>query len=233
MATPAPRLKSHWTDASGGLGYHWRAWRLRHRFWAPFLLQVGDWLDAWHPPTRELVLIGPSAGYALTERFLSRFSKITVLEPDRLARALLRRRFRGVPLQFAWLDVFSLPDGPAALARQWPDAAILFCNVIGQRLDTDTAPPWRLAQQDALAQHHWTSWHDVFSAPQAPRRLPASPIDASTDSSAVARQLWAGIGCEVVDHGTLGWRREADYALWHLDTTQWQLIEWVCHPGAA
>ena len=66
-------------------------------------------------------------------------------------------------------------------------------------------------------------------APQAPRRLPESPIIASTDSAAVARQLWGGIGCEVVDHGTLGWRPEADYALWHLDTDQWQLIEWVRH----
>lgn len=229
MSGQGPQLKSHWTDASGGLGYHWRAWRLGDRLWAPFLLQVGAWLDAWQPPSRELVLVGPSAGYALTSRFLARFSSITVLEPDRLARALLRRRFPDVPLRFAWLDVFSLPDGPAALAEQWPNAAVLFCNVIGQRLDADTAPPWRLAQHTALARHHWASWHDVFSAPQAPRCLPEAPTGPDTDSAEVARQLWAGIGCEVIDHGTLGWLTDADFALWHLAQTQWQLIEWVRH----
>ena len=227
MPPAAPPLASHWLDASGGLGYHWRALRYRQRLWAPFIRQVGAWLADWQPPCRDLVLVGPSAGYALSAAFLDRFARITALEPDRLARALLRRRFAHAPIRFGTIDAFALPDGPAALAAHWPDAAILFCNVIGQRLDADTAPPWRQAQQAALAGHHWASWHDVFSAPQPPRHLP--PGAHAADSAALARRLWAGIGCEVVDHGTLGWQAEPAYALWHLAPAQWQLIEWVSH----
>ena len=232
MSADTPRLSPHWLDASGGLGYHWRALRYRQRLWQPFAAQVGRWLDAWRPPTRELVLVGPSAGYALDAAFLARFARIVVLEPDRLARALLRRRFPDAALLAADVDAFALPHGPAALARAWPEAAILFCNVIGQRLDADTAPPWHAAQRAALDGHHWASWHDVFSAPQPPRQLP-DPA-GHPDSSAAARALWAGMACEVVDHGTLGWGPAAQYALWHLAPGQWQVIEWVRHaPGGA
>ncbi|MBT0959714.1 hypothetical protein [Denitromonas iodatirespirans] len=227
MPADAPRLSSHWLDASGGLGYHWRALRYRQRLWLPFARQVGRWLEAWHPPTTDLVLVGPSAGYALDTAFLDRFARITVLEPDRLARMLLRRRFPAASLRMADIDIFALPDGPAALAHARPDAAILFCNVIGQRLDADTAPPWRQVQQAALSGHHWASWHDVFSAPRPPHRLPEPT--GHPDGAAVARRLWAGMACEVVDHGTLGWGPAADYALWQLTPRQWQVIEWVRH----
>jgi hypothetical protein len=76
---------------SGGLVYHWRAWRWRRTPWAPFHDQVRRWLTDWRPEAGQLVLVGPSGGYALSSQFLERFRKITVLEPDDLARRKIGR----------------------------------------------------------------------------------------------------------------------------------------------
>ena len=114
LNAPPTRLQDRWNDASGGLGYHWRAWRYRQHRWAPFHEAVAGWLEAWTPPARTLVLVGPSGGYALNARFLSRFEQHVVLEPDPLARLLLRRRFPGFAWRFERADVF---HDPAALNR--------------------------------------------------------------------------------------------------------------------
>ncbi|MGL4407279.1 MAG: hypothetical protein ACRCTU_02685, partial [Zoogloea sp.] len=66
-----PRLPRLWLSTSGGLVYHLRAWRAR-RQWAAFHAQVAAWLAAWMPERHRLVLVGPSAGYALPLGFLAR-----------------------------------------------------------------------------------------------------------------------------------------------------------------
>lgn len=224
-------LRNRWNDPSGGLGYHWRAWRYRTRLWQPFHARVAQWLAAWQPPGRRLALVGPSAGYALPATFLARFDACLILEPDPLARWLLKRRIGATRGTFERIDVFGDPDGLNALVERAGDAAILFCNVIGQALDADSAPAWRARQQAALARHHWASWHDCFSSTIAPVRLPEA-ADSAQSSEAVARRLWAGQRCAVVDHATFGWLPETDHALWHLAPHQWHVMGWCVHRPA-
>lgn len=50
-------------DPAGGLGYHWRAMRYRHRLWAPFISRVAGWLHAWQAPTTHLVIVGSSSDH--------------------------------------------------------------------------------------------------------------------------------------------------------------------------
>lgn len=224
-----PVLRDRWSDASGGLGYHWRAWRYRLRLWQPFIAQIGEWQRDWRPPCDTLVLVGPSAGYALDARLLQSFARCVMLEPDPLARRLLRRRFRALDWHRDDIDVFA-DGGLATLRRRHPTAAILFCNVIGQALDAAETARWRDIQCAALHAHHWASWHDVFSSSAAPTRLPSTD-DATTavDAAVVAARAWARQGCEVVDHGTFGWLPGARHALWHLAPDQWHVIGWVTH----
>lgn len=224
-----PVLHDRWLDTSGGLGYHWRAWRYRQRLWWPFVAQMGDWLRDWRPPCETLVLIGPSAGYALNAGFLHTFERCVMLEPDPLARRLLRRRFPAIEWHCSDIDVFA-DDGLAALQQRFPAAAVLFCNVIGQALDADDAARWRDAQCAALKTHDWASWHDVFSSSTAPTRLPApDDTEACADAAEVAARVWAGQGCRVADHGTFRWLPGERYALWHLAPDQWHVIGWVTH----
>ena len=225
-----PVLRNRWLDASGGLGYHMRAWRYRKRLWAPFIEQVGAWLREWRPPSDTLVLVGPSAGYALDTEFLQRFSRCVMLEPDPLARWLLRRRFASLDWQHAAFDVFA-DGGLDALQRHFPSAAIVFCNVIGQAMDAHETARWRPTQCAALRGHHWASWHDVFSSAAPPTRLPTEHDAALAPdaASAVAARAWRGQGCAVVDHGTFGWLPGARHALWHLAPAQWHVTGWVTH----
>lgn len=226
-----PRLQDRWNDASGGLGYHWRAWRYRQHRWAPFHQAVAAWLDDWAPPVRTLVLVGPSGGYALNARFLARFEHHVVLEPDPLARMLLRRRFPECGWRFERDDVFHDPAALTRLAAAHPDAAFLFCNVVGQVLTADELHAWLRTHAAWLDAHPWASWHDVFSSSVAPHRLPDAteaslPADASAD---VARALWSGVRCRIEDHGSFGWHPPARFALWSITPSQWHVIGWVSH----
>lgn len=225
-----PRLRDHLTDPSGGLGYHWLAWR-RRAVWQPFHARLRTWLEGWRPDADTLVLVGPSGGYALDTAFLSRWRAITVLEPDPLARFLLRRRFAQRPVRFARLDALALPDGPAALAAQFPDAALLFCNVLGQIGGADEVVRRGAALRRALAAHAWASWHDVLSSRVRPSgTLPEAAASADT----LARALWRGQAVEVVDHGAFGLvGTPGRFAIWALATDAWQVVEWATHaPGA-
>ncbi|QID16916.1 hypothetical protein G3580_04240 [Nitrogeniibacter mangrovi] len=228
---PAGALRDRWHDASGGLAYHWRAWRHGRRHWRAFHARVAEWLDGWRPGTGTLVLIGPSAGYALNAHFLHRFATHIALEPDPLARALLRYRFRGIRWHFEREDVFADPTALDRLAARHPDAAFLFCNVVGQVFDAEGLASWQARHAAWFDAHAWASWHDVFSSDRAPHALPSAEERAlpASQSAAVARRLWAGQRCRVEDHGSFGWRPGATHALWPLTPRQWHVIGWVSH----
>jgi hypothetical protein len=224
---------SYLLHPSGSLSYHLRAWRWRRTWWAPFHAEVRRWLSDWRPLSRRLVLIGPSGGYALSRQFLARFQHIDVLEPDPLARWLLRRRFpeRG----FAWResDFLPRPDGFEQLAATYPDAAFLFCNLLGQELQGETAAfdraSWLAALQPALAGREWASWHDLVSTARAPDQPPPSWLDHALPLDDLVSRCWQGGSVEIIDHATAGLCPEEPrrYCLWYLAPRRYHLIEWL------
>lgn len=227
-AESAPRLHDRLADASGGLRFHLRAWRHARR-WAPFHAAVADWLNAWQPPREHLVLVGPSAGYDLPAGWLDGFASVTALEPDPLARGLLRRRPDATRLRFDSLDCLATADGLARLAGRFPDAAVLFCNVLGQ-VAAPAGRRWSALLAQHLATTPWASLHDVVSTACTPRpdAAPAA-FPAATPLETVLAAFWPGGELPLVDHATfgLGGSMPHRYALWPLRPGRWHLVEWA------
>ncbi|MCB1906170.1 MAG: hypothetical protein KDH15_02275 [Rhodocyclaceae bacterium] len=216
--------------------YHLRAMCHRDRRWRPFRDTLANWFDAWRPPCRRLVLVGPSAGHTLPLAEMAGFTEIVALEPDPIARRWLAWRARSLPLRFDGRDVLGGWDPLRGLTSGFPDAAVLFCNVLGQ-VAPAAGGRWHERLADALRGQHWASYHDVVSTEARPLRG-ASPVvsDASRLEDVLAR-FWAGGELALVDHDTFrlaGPSQPAGYALWPLAAGRWHLIEWVVHrpPGS-
>ncbi len=229
-----PRLPRLWLSSSGGLVYHLRAWRAQ-RQWAAFHAQIAAWLADWQPARRQLVLIGPSAGYALPVGFLARFETVLALEPDPWARRMLRRRPDGAHLRFSDANVLATPEGLARLAASIPDAAVLFCNVLGQ-LDAPGGD-WAGLLARHLAAQPWASYHDAISTRLPPTRIHSLATGSGRPMEKVLAHFWDQHLIEVVDHAT--WQlagpqgEDYAYALWPPRPGHWHLVEWCSHrpPG--
>lgn len=141
--------------AMGGIGYHWRAARYRNDLWGEYRVQIAQWLAQWKQIHRDILLIGPSAGYSLPKEFLSRYEKIWVCEVDVFARILFRQRFSVInrPVEF-------VKDLPSFFKIPRP-VDVLFCNILGQLAVTAKSARHLLNQLPANS--HFASYHDLFS----------------------------------------------------------------------
>lgn len=229
MPASCPTLRDQLLDPSGGLVYHLRAARHRHGLWAPFHAEVARWLGDWQTGRRTLVIVGPNAGYALPAGFLSRFERVVALEPDPLARRLLARRPDAERLRFDTLDCLTTPDGLARLAKRYPEAAILFSNVLGQI--QAPADNWAALLARHLAGHAWASYHDVISTGARPGRIEGCTVTAPESLDGTLAHFWEDKEISVVDHETLhmGGSETLRYALWQITRKRWHLVEWSTH----
>lgn len=221
---------------SGGVFYHLRAWRWRYTRWLSFCGEVTRWLDAWRPQATHLVLVGPSAGYALNARFLARFQRITVLEPDALARYLLRKRFPDFAFEFdkfADSTRLALPEGGQRLAERYPDAAFLFCNLLGQKLTGQPAQhhrqTWLAALQTAVQAREWASWHDLASTARRPDRFGQLSLPKAEPLDDLLARFWKGGVLEIHDHECSGMLANSSrhYVIWQLAPGRYHLVEWL------
>ena len=223
-------------QASGGLLYHLRAWRYRTALWAPFHAQVAQWLSSWKPKSSHLVLIGPSGGYALNEGFLGRFDRISVVEPDVLARTVLRHRFPQQPFAFDPRSGLADADGFAWLAKAYPDAALLFCNLLGQRLEGQgegfDRQAWLKRMPQDLIHHDWASWHDLASTLRSPDFAGPWHEERGVSLELMISHFWHSGEIEIIDHECHGMapERGRDYAVWTLHPGHYHLVEWLVGP---
>jgi hypothetical protein len=196
-------------STTGGLVYHWRALRFRKNEWAPFRQKVSTFLDAWNPPEKELLILGPSGGHTLPSDFLERFDQVTLSDPDPLARIVFRRNHFDVKTKWLKEDLI-FKDGiyaPTLLQTyltQHPKTAVLFSNMLGQlglvHSDLEALKNWFEALKPTLDQHSWASYHDLFS-------LDAGSNFPREIKGDVTKSLWdwaskRGLPVEIVDHGT-------------------------------
>lgn len=159
---------------SGGLIWHARAWRFG-RDWQNYRQALAGWLRHWRHGRRDILLLGPSAGWCLNGEFLRRHRSIVAVDIDPLAPFLFRLRhgagLRRSRISMHWhaLDVFSHLE---ALLQRYPSHAILFCNLLGQHIvhsrnaDHTSATLGLLRHQ--LRGRAWASFHDCLSKSWSP-----------------------------------------------------------------
>lgn len=221
---------------SGGPVYHLRAWRYGRVLWRPFHAQVENWLSGWRPRCGHLLLVGPSGGYALDAGFLEKFEHITVLEPDGLARRILSRRFPRMPFRFDSGFDLARPDGFERLARRYPDAAFLFCNLLGQQLVGQARgfqrQTWLSSLAPALAGRSWASWHDLASAQRAPDGREVLRLERGKPLDAVLGHFWRGGELTIHDHECADLVADAprEYTVWTLLPGRFHVVEWLAFP---
>ena len=229
---------------SGGLRYHMRALGHGRRLWGPFRRALARWLAEWEPGTRPLLLVGPSAGWCLPDAFLQRFPEIDVLEPDPLAWLLLGRRLRRLGCRTRWhtTDYLEPHSGRLpALAADFPEHAILFCNVLGQLgavdpdLADDVLEQWSRDLGRVLRAHHWATFHDRLSGALPPSLVGLSaPVPSSPSDEELVQRFYQRTTSRTVTldtHGTASllaghprW-----FLAWHLSPGHHHLIEAIRH----
>lgn len=167
-------------DKTGGLRWHWRAFWRRRR-WRETTHLIADWLDGTAPVSQHLLLIGGSAGWMMSSRWLQRFSRIDLIDLDPYAPRLFRfnhgraLRASGTELNFVQADGIS---GLDTLLDAHPQATLFFDNVLGQHLyrvgsiERAEADLARIAER--LSGRDWGSVHDLYSGPADPLALPGS-----------------------------------------------------------
>jgi hypothetical protein len=250
------RSVTTWLTPAGGLVYHLRALRFRRTLWAPFERTLATWLEAWDPGSDAVLLVGPSAGYCLADRFLARFRDVLVLEPDPVARLMLARRLARLRIGRVGtcaddLLVRSLlgPERDLCdLLDEDPTRAVVFCNLLGQvrfLLPDETFETWadafRARVVAALATRGWVTFHDRLSGEVAPALGAGATSERELDEPALVARFYAAPPVargtvELVDHltGAL-WppslaRR---YFGWEVVPGRFHLIEGISAPRPA
>jgi hypothetical protein len=245
---PPQKPPNLWNPA-GGVRYHLRALRYAARLWEPFRWPLGEWLLGWRTSEPTLLLVGPSAGYNLQPFLLERFQRVVVLEPDPLARWLLRRKLARVPLDprptlemMGEDQLVFHPDRFAPLLERLGPTAILFCNVLGQlqhllQIEETTAPSFvavRDSVRAALQGRSWASFHDRVSGALAPSLEEPIAAERRWSDRELLEQAYYGaegeLGGTLFDHGTEGFFPESLphlYLRWELAPGSFHLIEAV------
>jgi hypothetical protein len=231
-----------WLTPAGGLVYHVRALRFRRALWAPFEQALATWLEAWDPGSDTALLVGPSAGYCLADRFLARFRDVVVLEPDPVARLVLARRLArlGVARVAACADDL-LVRGLLAPERDLrdlladdPARAVVFCNLLGQvrfLLPDEAFDPWadafRARVVPALATRGWVSFHDRLSGEVAPALGAGATSASGLDEDALVARFYAA---PTVSRGTVELVDHLTGALWPSSLAR-RYFGWEVVPG--
>ena len=162
-------------NPSGGLQWHFRAWRSR-TLWSPSCGQLAAWLAQLQPKSKQLILLGPSAGWMLPSAWLQRFDYIHAIDLDPLAPRLFARR-HGAALQAAgvrwqYQSADALTELPRLL-QTCPHACVFFDNLLGQlRFHAPSGQDPQQFVADHLTQirrhlqgREWGSVHDLLSGP--------------------------------------------------------------------
>jgi hypothetical protein len=236
------------THDSGGLGYHFRAALRQHTLWLPFRKRVAHWVQSWATDKSvPLLLVGPSAGHTLPTEYLKTFSKIRAIEPDPLARLILRSRIPHV--EFLNADILS-HNGETleefVKLHLTSKHKILFCNVLGQRhlidAENHSEPLFTNRLFQCLGPHSFASYHDRLSIdchwsrlrPGAVRNNEgrATPEELAklffTDAHKLAFDLHESIDlqCESAQIRTAP---ILDYSPWVLGPRAIHIVEWVAY----
>ncbi len=227
-------------NPSGGLGWHWRAWRSQ-ALWQQTCDQISTCLEKFEPASSELLLIGASAGWMMPSSWLQGFDKVTTCDIDPLAAPLFRWRHAaalragGNELVCCTADALGDLD---RLLRSHPKACLFFDNVLGQyrfHCPSPEAASRKISQiVRSLCGREWGALHEVYSGPvkllgcndtppKMRQRMQGSPDSAAFDQAWLnelgAKSPWLDhLTSAVFQKGTLvnhiAWPFKPGYCHW-------------------
>lgn len=217
---------------TGGLHYHFKAWRYRVSLWHPFREKLHQQLNNWSSVARarnasamnELVIIGTSGGYTLPTEWLCGFSKVIAYDVDPLAPLFFKKVHESVNVHWRWQDAFftrnkisgrkatrTLSASPIThILRGHFNSMILFSNVLGQLplMHPVTENEMKLFGEglcQALHGLNWASYHDLYSVEPLPLKLHPSELGefkSLNEFSGLIQQQAPGRTLSVFDHMT-------------------------------
>lgn len=168
-------------ETTGGWRWHWRAFWQRRR-WRRTTELIAAWLAEQPVQQPELLLIGGSAGWMMSGRWLQQFERVVLVDIDPRASWLFRfnhgRALRQSGTALETLRADAMQDLESLLAA-YPRAAVFFDNVLGQHLYR--VHELERAEDDLnqialrLRGREWGSVHDLFSGSADAARWPARP----------------------------------------------------------
>jgi hypothetical protein len=165
--------------------------------------------------SKELLLIGASAGWMMPSAWLQRFEKVTTFDIDIFAAPLFRRR-HGPALQASGTQLRCHTSDALThlqtVLRAHRRAAVLFDNVLGQvrfhHPTVDEASQRIETITTALRGRSWGSIHDAYSGKvvPSPRPLPSRLKTLQTphhvsDSARMASQDFSEFGKQLQPQG--------------------------------
>ncbi len=168
-------------NPTGGLRWHWKAWRAQAR-WARTRAAIARWLATAPAGHDELLIFGASAGWMMDDAFLGRFRRIDAVDFEWASAPLFKWRHarvirdQRIEVQFHNAEAIARLEHFLALR---PQALVLFDNVLGQYTLTcrDVAQAEsRLARiGERLQGRAWGSVHDALSGTGRRLRLDEEP----------------------------------------------------------
>ncbi len=236
------------TNPAGGLFYHYCALKYRHSRWKTFREPLNEWLLEWDFEHEDLLIVGSSGGYSLSDAFLMRFKSITIIEPDPIARFIFLKRFEkmGIPIHHDPEDYFSpekndfQPSRLQDFFKKYQTHSIVFSNLLGQfphlfpkAAERESFKFWKKILRRELDQRFsWLSYHDRISS-RYEFKLSVNIMKSSqdfTNSELVESLEWANQSpraIQIGDHqtGDLFQGMERRYFVWRIFPGQCHLVE--------
>ena len=157
---------------SGGILWHWRAWRSQ-QLWRRTAKQIEDWLLKQPTKAKEIVIIGASAGWMLPSSWLQKFQLITTYDIDPIAGHLFKLRHGSMIQKSHSSLVCHNADGLSNLNQllsMHKNACFWFDNVLGQlrfhikdNSELDAVSQRINSLKLSMNGREWGSIHDLYS----------------------------------------------------------------------
>lgn len=158
------------SNPSGGWWWHARAWR-HQKLWQPTMAQLEHWWGQTAAPAQRLVIIGASAGWMMSDQWLTRYPQVETWDIDPWARVLFSWR-HGRAMRQAQVRWTHHTGDAWARTDDWlhtrQDSVFWFDNVLGQLRFTLALAQARKRIADVKHMMEGTRWgsvHDRYSGP--------------------------------------------------------------------
>ncbi|MDB2426051.1 hypothetical protein N9W41_00740 [bacterium] len=222
-------FKKQLINKTGGLFYHYKAFKYKNKYWKSFKHEINKWALSWPQKNNRLLIIGSSAGYTLEDEFLNRYSEVHCIDLDKLAPALFNALHKNKNYKLTWDSKNYLKDLELLQKKLNSDKQdILFSNILGQL--PLAVENWETHQQSFISQlhqilktEHWASYHDLYSSETKPNLSDNTvTLDPQSIFNSNKRPK------PVIDHMTKNFftnGTKKDYFVWQIEPKYYHLIE--------